>query len=386
MKRAMWLVSLLSIVIVACAPTPTVTPMPPTATRVPPTATPVPPSPTPVPPTATIPAPTATRVSATPTVAVATKAATSADCMATNTLEELGACIVAKMPRRDTNGYVVPLKQVQDAWKQVTAQMLAGKCDDIALPEHLKMAYTVGTFTDKQNNVKYCVLMETLDENKDNRIDRGWGTFIVNHQPTRELSIQAPHPLYDIGTETQAMAVFKGVNARSFLLAGSHREANPARSTCQPSTGEGEADAGHNDTSLFFVATQALLEYYNANGKEWTAIQFHGMGASSCPGVDAFLTYGSSAAPQPGEKILDLRANIAQRNPQWVIRVPGETPACNLTGGTNVEGRLLNNVPADQVCTIGATAYTGKFIHIEQKTNLRAAIADWIAAINATWK
>lgn len=386
MKRTMMFVSLLVGLLVACAPAPTATPVPPTATRVPPTATAVPPSPTPISPTATIPAPTATRVPVTPTVAAATKAATNADCAAANTLEELGACVAAKMPRRDTGGYVVPLKQVQDAWKQVTAQMLAGKCNDIALPENLKIAYTVGAFTDKQNNATYCVLMETLDENKDNRIDRAWGTFIVNNQATRELSIQAPHPIYDIATETQAMAVFKGVNARSFLLAGSHRDANPARSTCQPTSGEGEADAGHNDSSLFFIATQALFEYYNANGKAWTAIQFHGMGTSSCPGVDAFITYGFAIPPKPGDKILDLRANIAKRDPKWVITVPGDSPVCNLTGGTNVEGRLLNNVSADQVCTIGATAYTGKFIHIEQKTNLRAAIPDWIAAINATWK
>jgi hypothetical protein len=340
-----------------------------------------------VPPTATIAAPTATRAAtAAPTAAVATKAVASADCAATNTLEELGACIVAKMPRRDTSGYVVPIKAVQESWKQVTAQMLAGKCNDIALPENLKGAYTIGAFKDKQNNASYCVLMETLDENKNNFIDRGWGTFIVNNQPTRELSIQAPHPLFDIATETQAMAVFKGVNARSFLLAGSHRDANPARSSCQPSTGEGEADAGHNDTSLFFIATQALADFYNANAKEWTAIQFHGMGTTSCPGVDAFMTYGFSAAPKPGDKILDLRANIAKRDAKWVITVPGETPTCDLTGGTNVEGRLLNNVSADQVCATGATTYTGKFVHIEQKTNLRAAIADWIAAINATWK
>lgn len=371
MKRTMLLGVLLLSAIAACAPAPTATPLPPTAI----------PSPTPALPTVTVVWPPATRVPATPPVA-----APRADCAATNTLEELGACIVAKMPRRDTGGYVVPTKQVQDAWKQVTTQMLVGKCDDIVLPEHLKIAYTLGTFTDKQNNSKYCVLMETRDENNDNRIDRAWGTFIVNNQPTRELSIQAPHPIYDIATETQALAVFKGVNARSFLLAGSHREANPARTTCQPSTGEGEADAAHNDTNLFFIATQALLEYYNANGTDWTAIQFHGMGASSCPGVDAFLSYGVASPPKPGDKILDLRANIAARNPKWVITVFGDTPVRNLTGSTNTQGRLLNNVAADQVCTLGAEAYTGKFIHIEQKTNLRAAIADWIAAINATWK
>jgi hypothetical protein len=47
---------------------------------------------------------------------------------------------------------------------------------------------------------------------------------------------------------------------------------------------------------------------------------------------------------------------------------------------------LLNKVPAGQVCTISAADSTGKFIHIEQKTNSRAALADWIAAISETWK
>ena len=355
MKKAMMLCGVMLMVLVACAPTPTTTIAAPTATRV---------------------------LTASPTAV----AATSADCAATNTLEELGACVTAKMPRKDSRGYVMPTRAMQEAWKQIVAQMLVGKCNDIALPENLKSAYSLGTFTDKQNSASYCVLMETLDANKDNYVDRGWGTFIVNNQPTRELSIQAPHPLYDVATESEAIAVFKGTNARSFMLAGSHRDANPQRTTCEPSTGEGEADAAHNDTSLFFATTQALADYYSANGKIWDEIQFHGMGASTCPGVDAFISNGTSKLPKPGDKILELRANIAQRNAQWVITVVGETPPCGETGGTNVEGRLLNNVPAAQVCATSASDYSGKFIHIEQKTNLRAAIADWIAAINATWK
>ena len=366
MRKAMVLFSLPLIVLAACTPTST---------------------PTPLPPTATIAAPTATRAAiASPTAAAATKAAASADCAASNTLEELGACVTAKMPRKDSNGYVMPTKATQDAWKQIAAQMLSGKCEDIVLPEQLKIAYTIGAFTDKQNNTRYCVLMETLDSNNDGRVDRGWGTFIVNNQPTRELSIQAPHPLYDVATESEAIAVFKGTDARSFMLAGSHRDANPQRTTCEPSTGEGEADAAHNDTSLFFTTTQALADYYNANGKAWDEIQFHGMGASTCSGVDAFISNGTSKPPKSGDKIPELRANIAKRNSQWAITVAGETPPCGETGGTNVEGRLLNNVPAAQVCATSASDDFGKFIHIEQKTNLRAAIADWIAAINATWK
>jgi hypothetical protein len=331
-------------------------------------------SPIPIPPT---------RAPSTPTPA-AVKPTTNVNCAANNTLEELIACVVAKIPHRDTNGFVMPDNTALADWKQVAAQMLAGKCDDIPLPATLKNAYTLGVF--KEGSASYCVLMETLDANQNGYVDRGWGTFIVNNQPTRELSIQAPHVLADLNTDAQAIGVFKGTNARSFLLAGAHRDANPARTTCQPSTGEGEADPAHNLAAMFQPTTQALLDYYTANGKEWTEIQFHGMGTTNCPGVDAFMTYGFSAVPKPGDKILDLRANIAKRDPKWVIAIPGETPACDLTGGTNVQGRLLNNVPAEQVCAKGATAYTGKFIHIEQKTNLRAAVADWIAAINATWR
>jgi hypothetical protein len=50
-----------------------------------------------------------------------------------------------------------------------------------------------------------------------------------------------------------------------------------------------------------------------------------------------------------------------------------------------VQGRFLNGIPSNQVCKTGATAYSGKFIHIEQKRELRT-VADWVAAINTTWK
>ena len=371
MKRVLISLSLL-FVLSACAPTPTVTPIPPTATPVPPTL-----------------APTATRAVTPTPVAVVSPApaptfAPNAVCAKTNALEELIACVLAKMPRRDTQGYVAPPANLAGDFKQVATQMLAGKCDDIALPASMAKIYSVATFTDKQNNASYCVALEILDENANGTIDRAWGTFIVNPKATRELSIQAPHPLADLATEAQAIAVFKGVNARSYALAGSHRDANKERTTCQPGTGEGEADAAHNVKDIFFAATDALNEFYK--DKEWSAIQFHGMGATSCVGVDAFLSYGVQVAPKPGDKIVTLRDNFAKQQPKMIATVFGENPPCNLYATTNVQGRLLNNVPAAQVCELPATNYTGKFIHIEQKTNSRAAIADWIAAINATWK
>jgi pectate lyase len=68
MSRALWFyLFVLVIVLTACAPTPTATPVPPTATSVPPIPTPVPPTATLVPPTATRVPPTATAVPPTAT-------------------------------------------------------------------------------------------------------------------------------------------------------------------------------------------------------------------------------------------------------------------------------------------------------------------------------
>jgi len=68
----------------------------------------------------------------------------------------------------------------------------------------------------------------------------------------------------------------------------------------------------------------------------------------------------------------------------WVVVVPGDALSCSLNGTDNVQGRLLNGVASGDLCTVAATGYTGRFIHIEQKFDFRNA-ADWISAILATF-
>ncbi|MBI3537829.1 MAG: hypothetical protein HY070_09760 [Chloroflexi bacterium] len=322
--------------------------------------------------------------SITPTFAP-TRAAKINPLCATATLEDLIKCIATAMPKLNSNAYVVPNNSTLKDWETVVAQMLAGKCDEIILPATLQSAYLIYTFTDKGNNANYCVAAEIADENKNGIVDRGWGTFIVNNKSARELSIQAPHPLYDLDTENQAVGVFKQVGARSYVLAGAHRDANIKRTACEPDTGEGEADGAHNENTFFQHAVIALKDYYDANEKNWAAIQFHGMSATACPNVDAFISMGNGKVPAPGSISLTLKANILKVKPNWVVTVPGDTPPCDLSAGTNVAGRLLNGVPAPNVCAIAATTTTGKFIHIEQKREMRV-VNEWAQAIMLTWQ
>ena len=195
-----------------------------------------------------------------------------------NTLEKLTDCICDYMPHRysvdNRHGFITPTLTEMTQWRQVVAQMMEGECDAINLSGYdWGNDFTVTTFTDTQNSSPYCVFMETTYNTYPcgARVTHGWGTFIVNPYPCRELSIQIAHPIHDLDTATQGIGVFKGTDSRSFLMAGTHRHANFICSACQPppecQPGEVvtqpeeflEADVAHNVENLFQPTVEKLL-------------------------------------------------------------------------------------------------------------------------------
>jgi hypothetical protein len=318
-----------------------------------------------------------------PRTASSTNVSNRLTCPGAITLEDLITCIIAQMPKAGSQGFVVPDDTVRDDWRGVVAQMLLGFCEDVALPDSLRDAYVIRWFNDVSTAQQYCVLMEVADEDGDGVVDRGWGTFIINPSPSRELSIQIAHPVADKDTEDEGIGVFKGTSSRSFLMAGTHRNANSITSTCQSTFLE--ADVAHNIVNLFQPTVQELLTFYNVIGTDFVGIQFHGDAPDSCPGVDVYLTHGLNRKSVAGDKILDLQSNLLAYHPAWHVDVPDPAnPPCNLHGSTNVQGRLLNGVEPGSVCTVSASSSTGKFIHVEQKFAFRNA-QDWVGPINDTW-
>src|SRR5262245_12059908 len=164
-------------------------------------------------------------------------------CPTATTLDALVTCIRNQTPGSGSNGFVVPTPAQQADWRWVVRQMLAGSCD-FPQPPSLAGIMQVKTFSDAGNGKSYCVFMEVQDANGNGIVDRGWGTFIVDPNAERELSHQAPHPIYDSTTENEAVGIFRDTNSRSFLMCGAHRNANPAPSTCQSSYNV--ADCAHN--------------------------------------------------------------------------------------------------------------------------------------------
>ncbi len=332
-------------------------------------------------------------LSAAPAIERGSTEAGSVLCLNTSsTLEDLVNCIHDYMPRSfsndDTEGFDLPTITETTQWRDLVGRMMAGECDSISLNKYdWGSDFTTTHFTDTQNGNTYCVFMETKYNTFTNtkvitRVTHGWGTFIINPHPDRELSIQIAHPFSDKDTGGEGISIFKDTNSRSFLMAGTHRDANNVTSTCQ--TSYTQSDVTHNVENMFQPTVEELLAFYRRLGVSFTAIQFHGMDVSSCQGVSVYLTYGSSTTPAVSDKILELKSNLVSHNPTWTVIVPGDSLSCTLHGSDNVQGRLLNGVAAGEVCTRDALIYSGKFFHVEQKTCCRNS-NDWIAAINETW-
>lgn len=312
--------------------------------------------------------------------AVVSGNATVADltCASSATLESLAACIRDQMPQSGSNGFVAPTAAEQATWRAVVNRMLRGSCD-FTLPTSLRGIARVRTFADAGNGRSYCVLMEVRDADGNGIVDRGWGTFIVNSRAIRELSHQAPHPISDSTTEIQAVTLFKETDSRSYLMAGAHRNANRAASTCQAA--HKEADAAHNTANMFHATNQELIRWYGT--ASWNAIQWHGMAADTCPNTAVFPSHGLDVASQATDPISVLKANLRVHHRDWDVDLPG-AGACSLNATDNTQGRLINGVPSGSVCGTPAASYDGKFIHIEQDPGFRKP-CDWINPVRDTW-
>lgn len=298
-----------------------------------------------------------------------------------NVLEDLIDDIIGFMPGEDSDGYIAPEQSEVEGWRVAVQQILSGgDCDTISLPDSLAGIYTLSEFRDSANGNNYCVLMETGDMNMDDVADKGWGTFIVYRSPLRELHLQVPHPL-DGGTGRQGIGVFKTTQARSFLMAGTHPDANVSASSCQG--GFSESDVLYNVGTIFHETVNELNLFY-ATEDNFAVLQFHEISSDVCPEVDVYLTYGMGVAPAAADTLTLLQANFFTIDAGAKVVVPGDIAACSENGDKIVQGRLLNDVASSDLCTVPAQTYTGRFIYITQDSS-RVETVTWSDAVIATW-
>ncbi len=297
-------------------------------------------------------------------------------------LEELVTCVVERMPNRGSRKVEPANAKTLAAIRAAARAMLGGRCDPGALPISLAGAFTLAPFRDAASGESFCLLLASADRDGDGIDDLGWGMFLVRRGADRQLHLQVPHPYSDYGTELQGASLLRSSRARSLLMAGAHRQASMIASACQPEYCR--SDAAHEDALPFHAVTEAILAYHERRRQEFTVLQLHSFGPDGCPGVDVHISDGTAKPPPAGSPARRLRDAFAARNRGWTITVSGGEPPCELHGACNVQGRLLNGVPAAEVCARRAAAASGRFLHVEQKLHACDAAA-WAAAIADVW-
>ena len=244
-----------------------------------------------------------------------------------------------KMPRADSERYLVPTDQEQTAFADLVSSLEA---EDLIKSAQLaaENRYTLNYYVDRGDENAMSYLLREMKP-----IQKGWGLYAFRANSTSNIIIEAPHPRYDRRTPSVALDIYRALDARALLIAGAHRNANA----------DGSADMSHVKKSIFQSVHVALSQEVEAASEEVIILQIHGFHTSKHAGYPQAV-FGFGAKIQPKELTLaqKLEAALAKQ-------------------GINV-GLCTGDVWQDLCGTTNAQASTTSgvvFIHIELDENMR---------------
>lgn len=267
-------------------------------------------------------------------------------------LEESGdlqALVIAykeTLPGIDTNAYVEPSDE--EAGQVVEAVRLAvGGLLPEASALLAPLGYELVLFQDVPTGNSHLLLRERAP------CGRCWGLYVLNLSGTaRDVTVEAPHPLFDLFTPELAIEAYVRLEAQEFLMAGTHRFAN----------GQGSlvSDMARNPRSLF----QRLHQELTDSGTQ--VLQYHGFALRNHPGYpDVVLSNGG---PQPHVELFLLRDALEARG-ETVGIYDGENWR-DLGATVNPQGQHTRSIG-------------GRFYHLEHEFAIRNDPARRSAMVDA---
>lgn len=269
------------------------------------------------------------------------------------------------IPGKGSNAFVQPTRAEVDAFGAAIHRLLRGDMQG-AVPALTALRYEVRTLHDKLGK-SYWVVQERPNG------FRGLGTYLVDPTFVRNVVVEVPHPLSDLGTLEEGVQMFQALDARSLYIAGTHRCANPdAASGCSGTTtscGKASIAVRVSDASHM---TQNFMQAAHAAGLRLktppVSLNLHGNASEI---AEVTLSDGTRHAARQTALVNRLRRALNARSVtaascNWAR--DGLTSE-NLCGTTNVQGRLSNGSP--KPCTVAAAHASGLFLHIEQHLRIR---------------
>src|SRR6266508_4369864 len=181
------------------------------------------------------------------------------------------------LPGRDTLAFVQPgedeLAVVMDAVRAAQSGDLMSAAATLDA-----FGYDLVTFTDSRTERAQLMLRERVP------CGRCWGLYLFSRSPSRRnMTIEAPHPLFDLFTPEFAIEAYLRLDAEEFLMAGAHRYANGQDSLV--------SDMARNPDSLFQAVHVALTD------PQTHVLQYHGFALQNQPGYPNVVLSNGSPLP-----------------------------------------------------------------------------------------
>ncbi len=241
------------------------------------------------------------------------------------------------MPRAGSNGFIIPTQLQMDDFARVITNL------DLGLAS--SYGYDLMKYIDTTNNNSTSYLLDEIMP-----VQKGWGTYALRIGATNNIIVEAPHPIADINTTNVSADVYRALNAKAYLLAGTHRDANADNS----------ADVANSPTSIFQAVHLAVAR------NSPIVLQIHGFSSTLHP------NFPQVVISTPQKSTIDVQSVSVVNKIINALRANGisvEVCGLNWSGlcaGSNVQG---------------ASMTSGVFIHIEMNEITRASDGMFISAL-----
>jgi len=217
-------------------------------------------------------------------------------------------------------------------------------------------------------------------------VNSGTGPFIILATRSKyNLVFEAPHPIIDRGTGTQAVFLLKTLEGRAAIISGNHRCAARSKTTCSGKTkvcgGRKKAyptsDPAHSLDNLF----HSTHTFFSKLWPNALFIQLHGF---SGKGTDALFVI-SDGSTRKVYKDIGIAGKVRDRIRESLGQSKLATSCQDLRdnrykyrrvcGRTNIQGRQLNG--SADICHKSVKASSGRFLHIEQQWSVRKSVKEF---------
>lgn len=253
------------------------------------------------------------------------------------------------MPRKNTEAFVPPNNAQQQDFQIIVHDLLENKTQD-ALRIMPLYNYEILTLSDPfDESAEAYVLREHPP------IEYGWGLYIIRVGTSQNIVIEAPHPLFDQNTPETALHLYRALQAKALMIAGSHRYTNT----------DGSADAAHAPESIFQAVHVTLFEGNSQSETNPIFLQIHGHGREDEQNYPQVII-GYNWKADPEKDILLTRISNALTERGISIALCNGKNFRDLCGTLNIQRKATSG---------------GIFIHLELERSLRENDTAFVEAL-----